>query len=92
MSCGSGGRGSWQPANGSTVAANKQRRALEARDGRSIGSVKEIWETGAHDVLVIEVPDGRRVLLPAAGAFLHEIDVAGRRLVVEEIPGLLDPA
>ena len=65
---------------------------VEARDGRSIGSVKEIWETGAHDVLVIEVPDGRRVLLPAAGAFLHEIDVAGRRLVVEEIPGLLDPA
>lgn len=65
---------------------------VETRDGRSIGTVKEIWETGAHDVLVIEVADGRRVLLPAAGAFLREIDVAGQRLVVEEIQGLLDPA
>jgi 16S rRNA processing protein RimM len=64
---------------------------VEARDGRNIGTVKEIWETGAHDVLVIEAADGRRVLLPAAGAFLREIDVVGRKLVVEEIPGLLDP-
>ncbi len=65
---------------------------VEARDGRSIGTVKEIWETGAHDVLVIEGSDGLRRLLPAVDAFLREIDVAGRRLVIEEIPGLLDPA
>jgi 16S rRNA processing protein RimM len=64
---------------------------VEARDGEPIGTVKEIWETGAHDVLVVEGPDGRRVLLPAVGEFLREIDVAGRRLVIEAIPGLLDP-
>jgi 16S rRNA processing protein RimM len=54
--------------------------------------VKEIWETGAHDVLVVEGEDGRRVLLPAAREFLREVDVAGRRVVIDVIPGLLDPA
>jgi len=64
---------------------------VETGDGRSVGTVKEIWETGAHDVLVIETADKRQVLLPTAGEFLREIDVSGRRLVVEVIPGLLDP-
>ncbi len=65
---------------------------VEATSSGEIGTVKEIWETGAHDVLVIERPDGRQVLLPAVREFLREIDVAGRRLVIDEIPGLLDPA
>jgi 16S rRNA processing protein RimM len=64
---------------------------VQAQDGESIGTVKEIWETGAHDVLVIEAEDGRRVLLPAVSEFLREVDVAGRTLVIEAIPGLLDP-
>lgn len=63
----------------------------ETLDGHDIGTVKEIWQTGAHDVLVIEGSDGRRRLLPAVDAFLREVDVAGRRLVIEAIPGLLDP-
>jgi 16S rRNA processing protein RimM len=59
--------------------------------GEAIGTVKEIWETGAHDVLVIEGTDGRRMLLPAVDEFLREVDVADRKLVIEAIPGLLDP-
>ncbi len=65
---------------------------VETREGHGVGIVKEIWETGAHDVLVIEAAGGRRVLIPAVDAFLREIDVAEGRLVVEAIPGLLDPA
>lgn len=55
-----------------------------------LGTVREIWETGAHDVLVVENEEGQRHLLPAAQAFLREIDPAGRRIVYEVIPGLLD--
>ncbi len=65
---------------------------VETRSGEPVGTVKEIWETGAHDVLVVEDRDGRRVLLPTAREFLREVDVAGRRVVIDEIPGLLDPA
>ena len=65
---------------------------VEAGSGETVGTVKEIWETGAHDVLVVEGEDGRRVLLPAAREFLREVDVAGRRVVIDVIPGPLDPA
>lgn len=65
---------------------------VEGHDGTAIGSVREIWETGAHDVLVVEGEDGRIRLLPAAEALLKEVDIRERRIVVEVIPGLLDPA
>ncbi len=55
----------------------------------AIGTVREIWETGAHDVLVVEDEEGQRHLLPAAKAFLREVDPAARRIVYEVIPGLL---
>jgi 16S rRNA processing protein RimM len=62
---------------------------VETADGRTIGRVVEIWDPGAHDVLVIESGDGRRHLVPAVDAFVREIDVAARRLRIETIPGLL---
>lgn len=64
---------------------------VETTAGEPIGSVGEIWETGAHDVLVVEAGDGTRRLVPAAQELLKEVDIEGRRIVVEPIPGLLDP-
>ena len=65
--------------------------AVEASDGRKLGTVRELLETGAHDVLVVEDATGRDLLLPAAGALLREVDVVGRRIVIEVPEGLLDP-
>jgi 16S rRNA processing protein RimM len=62
---------------------------VETTDGRTIGRVVEIWDPGAHDVLVIESDEGRRHLVPAVDAFVREVDVAARRLRIETIPGLL---
>jgi 16S rRNA processing protein RimM len=59
------------------------------RDGERVGRVVEIWESAAHDLLVVETPGGRRLLLPAADEVVVEIDAALRRIVVEPIPGLL---
>lgn len=61
-------------------------------DGEEVGTVRELWETGAHDVLVVEGDDGRDRLVPTARALLREIDPAAGRIVVEDVPGLLDPA
>ena len=33
---------------------------VESESGESVGTVREIWETGAHDVLLVEDDDGVR--------------------------------
>ena len=64
---------------------------VQATGGRTIGTVKEIWETGAHDVLVVEREDGRSCLVPTARALMKEVDIEAGRIVVEDLPGLFDP-
>ena len=64
---------------------------VETEDGTPVGTVREIWETGAHDVLVVKRDDGRQVLIPTAQELLPEIDLDEKRLVVAPLPGLLEP-
>lgn len=64
---------------------------VESESGEVAGSVQEIWETGAHDVLVVVDERGVRRLVPTAAALLRSIDVEARRIVVADLPGLLDP-
>lgn len=57
-------------------------------DGRMLGKVKEIFPAGSSDVYVIR--DGpREYLIPAIEEFVKEIDVAGGRIVISPIKGLL---
>lgn len=64
---------------------------VESESGQVAGLVQEIWETGAHDVLVVVDERGVRRLVPTAAALLRSIDLAARRIVVADLPGLLDP-
>jgi 16S rRNA processing protein RimM len=63
---------------------------VEGEEGQTIGTVREIWSTGASDVLVVETEGGGQRLIPTGGDFLREVDLEGRRIVIEVIPGLLD--
>ncbi len=54
-------------------------------DGRHLGPVTEILHTGANDVYVT---DG--ALIPAIADVIREIDIAGGRILVEAIPGLIE--
>jgi 16S rRNA processing protein RimM len=58
-------------------------------DGRRIGIVEDIIPTGANDVFVVR-DEGKEVLVPVIEDVVKEIDVASRRVVIEEVPGLLD--
>lgn len=62
---------------------------VETTDGVALGRVREIWETGAHDVLVVADPGGGDHLIPAVDAFVKEVDRAARRIRIEPVPGLL---
>jgi 16S rRNA processing protein RimM len=63
---------------------------VEDSAGRAIGVVRRIWETGAPDVLVVEDAAGVEQLIPAAESILQEVDLEGRRIVIDAIPGLLE--
>jgi 16S rRNA processing protein RimM len=62
---------------------------LEVRttDGRSLGSVTEILETGSNDVYVVR-DEGHEVLVPAIAEVVRDVDVAGGIITVELIEGL----
>ena len=54
------------------------------QDGRRLGEVKTITETGANDVLVIESGAGQRILIPLLkGIYVQDIDLAAGRIRVE---------
>ncbi len=58
-------------------------------DGRRIGIVEDIIATGANDVFVVR-GDGKEVLVPAIEDVVKEIDVEGKRVLIDAVPGLLD--
>lgn len=64
---------------------------VESEAGFVAGHVKEIWATGAHDVLVVLDELGVRRLVPTAAALMRSVDLEARRIVVADLPGLLDP-
>lgn len=64
---------------------------VETESGEFVGHVREIWETGAHDVLLVENEDGLRRLLPTAEELMTSIDREAKRIVVVDLPGLLEP-
>lgn len=57
------------------------------RDGRPLGVLADILETGANDVYVVNGEAGE-LLVPAVDDVVLEVDVASRRMVVD-LPGQL---
>jgi 16S rRNA processing protein RimM len=68
---------------------------VQTVDGQILGTVGDVLVTGANDVYLIKpaagVNGGREILLPAIGEVIVEVDVAGGRLLVNLLPGILDP-
>lgn len=58
-------------------------------DGRLLGTVAEIFHTGANDVMVVR--DGaREILVPVIADVVRSLDLEARRVTIDPIPGLLD--
>lgn len=54
-----------------------------------IGSLEDVIETGANDVYVIRMTDGRELLLPAIKQCILNVDVQGGRMQVHVLEGLV---
>jgi 16S rRNA processing protein RimM len=63
--------------------------AVVDEQGTEIGRVREVLETGANDVLVVARPDQPEALIPMIHDVVQDLDVAGGRVVVRLIEGLL---
>ena len=57
-------------------------------DGSSVGRVRAVLHPGGQDLLEIGTASGPR-LVPFVEALVPEVDLAGGRLVVADVPGLL---
>ena len=60
---------------------------VETAGGEALGKVESIFSTGANDVFVVRGERGE-LLLPAIEDVVKEIDLPGRRVVVELLAGL----
>lgn len=58
-------------------------------DGTPIGNVKDVLETGANNVFVIETEDGREVLFPSIPDCIKKVDVEKKEVVAHIMPGLM---
>lgn len=60
-------------------------------EGKLLGKLVNVTtESPAHDIYVVETAPRKRYMVPAVKTFVKEIDLAGGRVVVQPIPGLLE--
>ena len=57
---------------------------------KEIGELKDVIETGANDVYVIQMSDGKELLLPAIKQCILDVDVEKGTMKVHILEGLLD--
>ncbi|MCD7921606.1 MAG: ribosome maturation factor RimM [Clostridiales bacterium] len=61
-----------------------------ATDGENLGILKDVLQTGANDVYIVEEPDGTELLLPAIHDCVRDVDMNRRVITVFLMPGLRD--
>lgn len=59
-------------------------------EGRELGTVTDVVH-GAQDLLVVRTPAGHDGMVPFVKALVPEVDLAARRVVVADRPGLVTP-
>jgi 16S rRNA processing protein RimM len=62
------------------------------KDGAALGTVIAVQNFGAGDLLEIAPKRGVTILVPFTRTAVPDVDIAGKRVVVDPPPGLLDEA
>lgn len=58
--------------------------------GRKLGKIKDIIETGANDVYVVEIENKKELLIPAIKQCILKVDLAAGLIEVHLLEGLLE--
>lgn len=59
-------------------------------EDEKLGVLKDVLQTGANDVYIVETEEGKEVLLPAIKECVLKVDVEEGEVLVHIMPGLLD--
>ena len=62
---------------------------VETEDGKAFGTLKDVMETGANDVYVIDSISHGEVLVPAIKECIRKVDVAEGKMIVHLMDGLV---
>ena len=62
---------------------------VQTEDGQSLGRLTDVLETGANNVFVGSGADGEH-LIPDIPDVVQAVDVAGGRIIIRPLPGLLN--
>ncbi len=58
-------------------------------EGKLLGQLKDIFNTGSNDIYVVKNKLGKEILLPGIDEVIKEIDMDNKKVVVHIIPGLI---
>ncbi len=58
-------------------------------DGEMFGTLKDVLETGANDVYILDTEKHGEVLIPAIKQCVLEVDIENRRMVIHLMEGLV---
>lgn len=59
-------------------------------DETVLGTLKDVIETGANDVYLVEMEDGRELMIPALKECILDVDIENGRMKVHLLKGLLE--
>lgn len=59
-------------------------------EGNDLGTLTDVIQTGANDVYVVEMNNGKEVLIPATRECILEVDLDNKKVTVHLLEGLLD--
>lgn len=63
---------------------------VETRDGTAVGVVRDVEGTVGRSRLVVDGGDRGEILIPLVAQICTAVDVAGQRIVIEPLAGLLE--
>ena len=64
---------------------------VQDEDGKELGTVKDVIETGANDVYEVEMADGKSLLLPAIKQCILNVDVENGTMQVLSLIHISEP-
>ena len=64
--------------------------SVTSDEGEELGVIDDVLQTGANDVYVVEMTDGKELLLPAIKQCILNVDLEQQTMTVHVLDGLMD--